>query len=99
MRGFVLVVLAFVTFGIAGSLSGGHGANRVHTPSETDVLVAAYVNHQLPNWAQVEPVPNTVRSHLHLPKNEPAVMIIVKAPKWHGDDTVILTASGQVYES
>lgn len=91
-----------VAIGVAAigtALMVGGSERATPTPSETDVLVAAYVNHQLPSWAQVEKVPNSVRKGLHLPPKEPAVMIIVSNGKWHGDDTVILTADGNVYES
>lgn len=87
----------------AGTLSSAFlvgGADRATpAPSETDVLVSAYINHQMPNWANVEGVPNKLRRQMHLPLNEPGVMIFVKDKRWHGDDTVILMADGNVYES
>src|SRR3954468_4802837 len=85
---------------ILGSAILVNGANRATpAPSETDVLVAAYVNHQMPSWAKVEGVTDKLRNQMHLPPNEPGVMILVRNKQWHGDETIVLMADGNVYES
>jgi hypothetical protein len=96
----ITTIPAVLTIGAISIAVALHGADRATPrPSETDVLVSAYINHQMPNWANVEGVPNKLRRQMHLPLNEPGVMIFVKDKRWHGDDTVILMADGNVYES